>query len=358
MSVIDQTQQVKVRSTCKISNNAKGFRALEEWILRHHKQKGIPLVVCMEATGVYYENCAMYLQKAGFTVSVILPNLAKRYLQASGQKSKNDKIDAKGLAQMGAEKALRKWEPLGEFFYALRLLTRQVENLQGHRTVIKNQQHALGHGMYQSKMVNKALKDQVKLIDRQLGMLDQQIQKHMASNPKIAEKAAKICKVKGLGIYTVAVILAETNGFLLFENARQLSSFAGYDVIENQSGKHTGRTRISKKGNSHIRRALFMPAFNVVKYRVQPFFDLYLRTYEKHGIKMKSYVAVQKKLLSIIYALWKKDEEFIEGNKAEVQQQQQSRTVLDGQKILVPARPALNKVNRKSEISPYVSSET
>jgi hypothetical protein len=48
-----------------------------------------------------------------------------------------------------------------------------------------------------------------------------------------------------------------------------------------------------------------MPAFNMVKYKQTPFIDLYKRTFEKHGLKMKRYVAIQKKLLILIYALWK-----------------------------------------------------
>ena len=48
-----------------------------------------------------------------------------------------------------------------------------------------------------------------------------------------------------------------------------------------------------------------MPAFNMIRYKQPPFINLYERTFEKHGIKMKSYVAVQKKLLLLIYALWK-----------------------------------------------------
>src|SRR5205085_11951660 len=89
-------------------------------------------------------------------------------------------------------------------------------------------------------------------------------------------------------------------------------SYAGYDVIENQSGNHIGKTRISKKGNHHIRRILHLPAFNVVRYEVPPFLSLYNRTLERHHTKMKSYVAVQKKLLVIIYGLWKTNGTFNE----------------------------------------------
>jgi len=79
-----------------------------------------------------------------------------------------------------------------------------------------------------------------------------------------------------------------------------------YDVVENPPGKHTGKTKISKKGNSHICCALFFPAFNVVKYQVRLFADLFQRVFEKRKIKMKAYTAVQKKFLKTIYVLWKK----------------------------------------------------
>src|SRR5690606_6310747 len=107
--LIDAGQNVAGKVARKVSNTAKGFSELDTWMRRHHKQKDSPLVVCMEATGIYFENCALFLHKAGYTVSVILPNKAKKYLQASGLKSKNDRTDARGLAQMGAEKRLDIW---------------------------------------------------------------------------------------------------------------------------------------------------------------------------------------------------------------------------------------------------------
>ncbi len=58
---------------------------------------------------------------------------------------------------------------------------------------------------------------------------------------------------------TITTVIAETKGFFLFKNQRQLVSYASYDVIENQSGNSRGKFRFSKKGNSHIGRALHMP---------------------------------------------------------------------------------------------------
>lgn len=305
ISVIDAAQKVTVKSTRKIDNTLSGFKDLEQWVNKHHKHKDVPLVVTMEATGVYYENCALYLFKQGYSVSVLLPNKAKSWLKAEGLKSKNDKIDAQGLSKIGAEKALELWQPVAEYFYELRAMTRQYQSLQEFKTGINNQLHAEEHGMYKNKLVIKQLKQQIKFIEKQLADIEAAIEVHIASDNEIAERVKNICKIKGLGILTVAVILAETNGFALFKNIPQLVSYSGYDAIENQSGDHVGKTRISKKGNSRIRRALFMPAFNMIKFKQTSFVELYNRTLEKHGLKMKSYVAVQKKLLVLIYSLWK-----------------------------------------------------
>jgi len=53
-------------------------------------------------------------------VSIIVPNKARKHLQSLGIKSKNDSIDAKGLARMGAEQMLKQWEPMKGFYYVLR----------------------------------------------------------------------------------------------------------------------------------------------------------------------------------------------------------------------------------------------
>jgi transposase len=191
------------------------------------------------------------------------------------------------------------------YFYELRELTRQHQSLQELKTSINNQLHAAGLGMYPNKLVIRQLKNLIATIEKQLVAVDAAIEQHIRSKAEVAEKVMGTCKIKGLGINTVAVILAETNGFALFKNSRQLVSYAGYDVVENQSGMHYGRTRISKKGNSRIRRSLHLPAFNMIRYEQRPFVQLYERTLERHGRKMKSYVAVQKKLLTVVYGLWK-----------------------------------------------------
>ena len=56
-----------------------------------------------------------------------------------------------------------------------------------------------------------------------------------------------------------------------------------------------------------------MPALNVVRLKVASFKVFYERLYDKNKIKMKSYVAVQKKILILLYTLWKTNMPFIPG---------------------------------------------
>ncbi|HUM45934.1 MAG TPA: IS110 family transposase [Chitinophagales bacterium] len=307
--IVDLKQDSKIKAQHKFPNTLTGFKDLHVWCKKHCKQ-AIPLQILMEATGVYYEKLAIYLVDHGYSVSVVLPNKARKYMQSLGLKSKNDSIDAKGLALMCSQQKFDSWQPLSKYYYELRQLTRHHQSMQESKTSIANQLHALQHSAYASKEVTKQLKKTIDLFDKQIEQIKLAIIKHIGNDETVNRKVKNICKIKGIDVLSVATVLAETNGFTLFKNIGQVVSYAGYDVVENQSGTHTGKTRISKKGNSRIRRILHMPAFNVVRYEQRPFANLYERVYEKTKIKMKAYVAVQKKLLVMIYTLWEKEEAY------------------------------------------------
>jgi transposase len=372
INTIDQAQVVRVKSSCKCSNSPGGFAKLTSWLDKHHKEKGIPLVICMEATGIYYEHLALYLYRKNYQVSVILPNRAKKYLQSEGLKSKNDKIDAQGLARMGAEKCLKLWQPMDGYFYRLRQLTRQHQSLQELKTAVGSQLHAAAYSMYPDDLVIGQLKALISTLDDQIKGVEVALSSHIAAKEEVSQKVNNICRIKGVGLLSIAVILAETNGFALFENSRQLVSYSGYDVVENQSGKHSGKTRISKKGNSRIRRILHMPAFNAVRFSKGkgPFDQLYVRTMNRHGKKMKSYVAVQKKLLVLIYSLWKSGKPYNPdyGARRTGEGEQEPSSLHSGPAAMKAKKPvdikensatqraALHKVDLLSKVSQYASS--
>jgi len=309
ISLMTVQQQVIVKAQCNFNNDYKGFALFHAWVIKNIKMD-LPIIFLMEATGVYYEQLAWFLYDKGCTVSVVLPNKAKKYKEALGLKSKNDHIDAKGLAQMACEQKATQWKPFSKDIYLLRLITRQIQNISKQYNIVFNQLHALQHAMFRDKVIEKMYNKQLTLLQKNKKDLQKRVELIVDSDKSLKQKFQNICKIKGLGLQNLAVIVAETNGFAAFENIAQLVSYAGYDVIENQSGKRTGKTKISKKGNAHIRKCLHFPAFNTVRLKVGPFKNLYERVYERSKIKMKAYTAVQKKLLVMVFVLWKNDQSF------------------------------------------------
>jgi transposase len=311
MSAINPEQKVTIKATSKFANTVSGFTQLQKWVQQHHKDSAVALVYAMEATGVYYENLAWYLYEQGCKVSVILPKKAKHYFKSLGIKSKNDRIDAQGLAQMAAEKSLRFWQPLSPQIAQLRALTRHHDALQNQITVFGNQLHALVHSHTEAETVESSIQTILKTLKAQLHDTQQQIEQVIQKDEKLRAKYALIAELRGVAVLTFATLVAETNGFELFENQRQLVSYAGYDVKERQSGKYVGQPKISKQGNARIRKVLYLPALNVVRYQQKPFQQVYERIYQKNPqFKMKGYVAVQRKLLVLIYTLWKTDQAY------------------------------------------------
>jgi transposase len=320
LSVIDSQQKVTVKSTCTFKNTSRGFDEFCKWFTKH-KREELPINFLMEATGIYYEQLAWYLHNEDCSLSVILPNKAKKYIQGLGVKSKNDKIDAKGLAKMGAEQSLPLWKPITKTIYQLRALTRLHEDLSLQRTATLNRLKTLDYSMHNLKAVKKSMQKVLRAIEKEIAHIESEIKSIVNHDAVLKSKYEKIGSIQGVGLLTFAVVVSETNGFELFTSRSQLTSYAGYDISENQSGTKTGKTRISKKGNAHIRRVLHLPAFVVVKY--QPCFkSFYERIYSNTKIKMKAYVAVQRKLLCLIYTLWKNDAGFNPRMNDDIQRQE------------------------------------
>lgn len=303
-------KQRRILASTKFDNHLQGFEKLWEWVKKKSgKYPDIKVEFVMEATGIYHENLAWYLYEQGAKVVIVLPNQAKAFTRSEGIKSKNDTIDAEGLAKMSLSKNLSAWKPISPILHRLRTRTRHYSNLQQEITRTGNQIHALEHSHSPDQLTLKQLKKTHTFLVKRREEMKQSIEVLVKEEVVFYKKVSHLCSIYGVGILTAATVIAETNGFELFTSLKQLSSYAGYDVIENQSGKRTGKTHISKKGNSHIRRSLHFPALNAVK--VEGIFrDLYQRVFDRTKIKMKAYVAVQRKLLGLMYTLWKKEEDF------------------------------------------------
>ena len=114
---------------------------------------------------------------------------------------------------MGLEQQLPQWKPLSKNLYALRLLTRQHQRLQEVKTQSTNQQHALGHSAFENEFIAKQLTKLITVYDQQLAALSEAIAQLIEQDPILKPRIEGLVKIKGLALLSVAVLIAETNGF-------------------------------------------------------------------------------------------------------------------------------------------------
>lgn len=299
-------------------NDKNGFAALSHRVKKHtpKNRADVKIIFVMEATGVYYEQLAYFLCDNGHSVSVQLANKVKNFAKSLNVKTKNDAVDARVISQMGIERELRLWQGAKPVWRTLRTLTRERETLNEERSVVINQLEAVRSSYEPDARTMSRMEARIKLLDEQIAAAEKDLHETVKKHPAIEEKIKKVCTIKGVQFLTAVTVVAECAGFELFENKAQLVSYAGYDVVENQSGNHKGKTRISKKGNAHIRRAMHYPALSAKRY--EPSFKKYAdRITEKTKIPMKGAVAIQRKLLCLIFKLYKTDGVYDENHEAD-----------------------------------------
>lgn len=291
-------------ATKTFANNHKGFSALLLWI-RQRSSADVEVRYVMEATGVYHEQLAHYLSDQGKEVSIVLPNKISNYMRTLDVKTVTDKTAADAIAQFSLERKLDKWTKPKVIYRDMRQLTRERDQIVQERTLVKNQLHAEEAGAFPHASSVQRTKERIKLLDKQDKAVQKEIDDLINKDREIKSKVDIICTVPGLGKLTAAIILAETNGFDLIRNRRQLASYAGFDVKEKQSGTSVkGKPRISKKGNKYLRKALHMPALAAIRSDERSK-SIFSRLVSKHGIKMKAAVAVQRRLLEMSFTLFK-----------------------------------------------------
>jgi transposase len=300
--------------TKNFKNEKTGFNQLLKWVRKACTSK-IETVFLMEATGVYYESLANHLHLLKQTVHVVLPNTSKHYFSSLNIKTKTDQVDARILSRFGVERLHKAWQTPNPLLLQLRNLTRYYVQLQEQKTAINNIKHSKEESFAVQGFIIQSNKKLIDQIDKQIQLCKVKIEQLILSDVELAKKVENVLTIKGVGVLTIATIIAETLGFEQVRNVKQLVSYAGYDVVERESGTSIkGKTRISKKGNRYIRNALYFPA--MVSCRYNP--DLktnYLRIIQRKPSKMIGQVAIQRKLLILIYTLWKKDTCFIENYK-------------------------------------------
>ena len=129
------------------------------------------------------------------------------------------------------------------------------------------------------------------------GMLIEMARKLMEEDINI------MTSIKGIGDKTATNFLVEMGGDInQFERSGKIIAMAGLDPAVYQSGKHEGKGRITKRGNRHLRRIIWLMTTKVIQYT--DIFNAYYQKRRKEGLPYKMAVlATAHKLIRVIYAM-------------------------------------------------------
>jgi transposase len=147
-------------------NNKTGFATLLKW-LNPLINRDIDLQFVMEATGVYHQKFAYYLDEKGRNLSIVLPNKISNYMRTLNVRTITDKTASQAICQFGLERKLECWKKPKKVYKELQQLTRERSQIVDERVIVKNQLHAEKTEAEPNKSSLKRLKARIKFLNQQ-----------------------------------------------------------------------------------------------------------------------------------------------------------------------------------------------
>jgi transposase len=193
--------------------------------------------------------------------------------------------------------------------FAFRALTREAQALSKAVAAAKNRLHAITATQLAPDTLIRALERQ---IAQNQVLIDELVAAALAqteTNPELARLVARTDSAPGFAAKAAVLVVGEL-AILPPMTARQWVAQAGLDVREECSGTSLARRpRLSKRGNKRLREALFYPALTAA--RCCPAAGAFVDRLVAGGkTRLQAIVALMRKLLHALHAMWRHDEDF------------------------------------------------
>ena len=280
----------------KFTNNTKGF------------QKFLKLIddddhCVMEATGPYYLSLAQYLFEHGKKVSVVNPLQVKHFVRMRMVKTKTDKKDAQMIALYGVSEQPALWQPDEQPVLQMQQLRTAIESLLKQSTMVHNQLEAFSQLKDSDNLLIKELRSLLKTIKLKITKLEKRMLE--ITKQHYEETYRIVTSIPCVGPKTTMMLIAVTNNFQKFDNAKKLSAYVGLSPRIYQSGTSVkGKGHITKTGNSQMRKLLYLCAWTAKKHNKQCR-EMYERLSAKGKPERVIKIAIANKLLRQAFAVGK-----------------------------------------------------
>ncbi len=289
--------------TKKFNNKPDGFSEMVEWLNKKDVEVK-DLHICMEATGTYSEALATYLFDAGYTVSVVNPAQIKGFSESELARNKTNQADAQLIARFCRAMNPKLWQPKPLHVRELQALVHRLEALQDMYYQENNRLEVA------DSSIKASIEAVIEKLAEELITIKRRIHNHIEQHADLREKSKLLESIPGVGEATISQVLAFMGNVEDFTNAKQFAAFVGLNPKQRQSGSSVnGRTRLSKMGNSNLRKAFYMPAVSAKRHN--PIIRDFCENLKKRGKPTMLIIgAAMRKLVHIIYGVLKSGKSF------------------------------------------------
>jgi transposase len=277
----------------RFSNTAAGYAELVRWL----KSIGVRLAV-MEASGGYERGVAGALRRGAFEVRVVDPKRVRHFAKAAGRLAKNDRVDARMIAEFGAVFA---HAPRCEITPdakrdQLSSLVAARQALMDHQTGLRNQISAACTGAARTALT-AALKPIAKAIKKLEGLIAAAI----ASHPPFGALAARLDTVPGLGPTVIAALIAWLPELGRLDR-RAIAALVGVAPFDDDSGKRMGQ-RYIQGGRRKLRNLVYMAAMGAATLHNPVLKAHYMALVNRGKLPKVAIIACMRKLITILNAM-------------------------------------------------------
>ena len=285
----------------EFANSAAGHKQLIGWLLK----RGAAVRVSLEATGIYSLDVALALDAAeGVAVAVLNPRRFHRFAETL-RRSKTDAADAVALAEYSRRMPFVAWVRPPAAALELRAISRHIQTLSEEHARLKNRLHAACGSASTPRCVREDLRRSIAGVEKRLPRLRREAMAAIGRDAWLKARFEHLGGITGIGEVSAVQLLGELAGLDPEMTVRQWVAHSGLDPVHQISGTSVHKpSRISRRGNRHLRRALYMPALSASRFNphMKAFYTLLLA---RHKTKLQALTAVARKLLHAIFGIFK-----------------------------------------------------
>lgn len=158
--------------------------------------------------------------------------------------------------------------------------------------------------------LNESNKEIIILFNKQIRELERSIQEIIASDEQLKQNDQLTRSVVGIGPITSAYIIAVTQNFTCFDDARKFACYCGVAPFPNSSGIRTGKTRVSHIANKKMKGLLSNCIMAALKHDTQlaAYYKRKIDAGKRPGIVLN---AIKNKLIHRVFAVIKRKTPFV-----------------------------------------------